>query len=118
VTWLDTLLDRGWEAKAPEASKPSLPARVQAKPEIKAWYIETSRPRPPAYVGSIEPLFYFVANGAVTMCEEDGQPIGGKTMRFGEGDDPRRIAANLKRSTMYGGEDFNRVLHYQPSGIA
>lgn len=116
MNWLDALLDRNKEAK--EAPKPSLPARVEAKPEIKSWYIETSRPRPPNYAGSIEPLFYFIANGAVTLCEQTGQPIGGKTMRLGADDDPRRIAAILKRSTMQQGDDFNRMLHYDPLGLA
>jgi hypothetical protein len=39
-------------------------------------------------------------------------------MKVEAGDDHRRIAAILKRSTMLQESDFNRVLHYQPWRIA
>jgi hypothetical protein len=61
-------------------------------------------------------VFYVVEEGVVTLCEENGKPTG-KTMRLGEGDEPRRIAAMLKRSTMEQ-SDFNRAIHYGPSGIS
>ncbi len=38
-------------------------------------------------------------------------------MRVGAGDDPRRIAAMLKRSTKQP-NDSNRAIHYGPSGVA
>ena len=100
MTWLDALLDRGREAKvAAPAQKPSTPARAkQAEPEIISWYIQTAAPRPPDYAGAIESLFYFVDDGAVTLCDETGKAFHGKTMQRGAGDDPRRIAATLKRN--------------------
>ncbi len=79
MNWLDILLDRGREAKAVHrhvtVQKP--PARVeQADPEIKSWWIQTAAPRPPDYAGAIEPLFYFVDDGAVTLCDETGKTSG------------------------------------------
>ena len=88
----------------------------QAEPEIKSWWIQTAAPRRPDYAGAIEPLFYFVDDGAVTLCDETGK-TSGKTMRVGAGDDPRRIAAMLKRSTKQP-SDSNRAIHYGPSGVA
>jgi hypothetical protein len=73
-------------------------------------------PLPPDYVGAIEPIFYFVLEGVVTLCDETGS-VGGNPMQVGPGDDPRRIAALLKRSTIQP-SDFNRPLDYAPWGIA
>jgi len=40
------------------------------------------------------------------------------TMRVEAGDDPRPIAATLKRSTMQQQSDFTRAIHYAPSRVA
>jgi hypothetical protein len=54
-----------------------MPARAkQAEPEIKSWWIQTAAPRPPNFAGAIEPLFYFVDDGAVTLCDETGKTSG------------------------------------------
>jgi len=92
VTWLDTLLDRSRKAKV-ATPKPSTPARVQAEPEIRSWWIQTAAPRPPDYAGAIEPLFYSVDDGAVTLCDEIGKAVDGKTMRIGVGNDCRYAEA-------------------------
>jgi len=117
VNWLDTLLDRSREAKVSTPAPKPMPARAkQAEPEIKSWWIQTAAPRPPNFAGAIEPLFYFVDDGAVTLCDETGK-TSGKTMRVGAGDDPRRIAAMLKRASLPP-SDFNRAIQYQALGIA
>jgi hypothetical protein len=54
----------------------------------------------------------------VLLCDETGKAFPGKTMRVGAGDDPRRIAAILKRLTTQQQSDFNRVIHYGPAGLA
>jgi hypothetical protein len=116
MTWLDTLLDRGREAKeatqAPTLSKPT-----HAKLQIQSWWIQTAAPSPPDYVGAIEPVFYFVRDGALTLCDETGKSSG-KPVRLEDDDDPRRIAAMLKRSTMPQESDFNRALDYPNVGVA
>jgi hypothetical protein len=77
------------------------------------WYDEKAD----NYAAAIEPLFYFVDDGAVTLCDETGK-TSGKTMRVEAGDDPRRVAAMLRRSTMQQESNFNREIHYGPSGVA
>jgi hypothetical protein len=115
VNGLDTLLDRSREAKV--ATPAPMPARAkQVEPEIKSCWIQTAAPRPPNFAGAIEPLFYFVDDGAVTCVTRQERPAE-KTIRVGAGDDPRRIAALLKRSTIQP-SDFNRALDYPNVGVA
>jgi hypothetical protein len=75
VNWLDTVLHRSREAKTAHrhvtVQKP--PALVQAEPEIRLWWIQTAAPRQDD-PGAVEPLFYFVKDGAVTLCDETGRP--------------------------------------------
>src|SRR5215216_6710413 len=97
MTWLDTLLDRGNEAKrlaepiAPSALKPAR----QPKPEIETVWVQTSASLgSPGDPGAAEPAFYFVTDGLLAMCDSTGKPSG-KTYRLAADDDERRIAGRL-----------------------
>jgi hypothetical protein len=107
VNWLDTLLDRSREAKV--AASVNAGTREAGRAGIRSWWIQTAAPRPPNFAGAIEPLFYFVDDGAVTLCDETGKK---RKKRCGWGRAlPRRIAAMLKRASLPL-SDFNRAIHY------
>jgi hypothetical protein len=90
----------------------------QPKPEIKSLWFQTRSPQD-GDMGAVEAGHYWVADGAVTICDENGKPTG-KTQRLGPNDDARKIAGRLAReawSNSLGGTDFNRPLHYQRDGF-
>lgn len=118
ANWLDALLDRSREARGtPPAPKPSLPARVQAKPEVKSVWVQTAAARLPEYPGAAEPAFYFVADDVLTLCDEDGKPTR-HTHQLKPNEDPRRIAGRLKNAALGDAHsDFNRRLNYGPLGV-
>ncbi|MEH2627080.1 hypothetical protein V1292_005135 [Bradyrhizobium sp. AZCC 1719] len=88
-------------------------------PEIKSVWVQTAAPRLPEFPGAVEQGFYFVTDGLLTMCTENGKPIG-KPYRLQEGDKPHRIAGRLRLQAWQqerGNSDFNRPLRYRPLGI-
>ncbi|PDT55768.1 hypothetical protein CO678_42020 [Bradyrhizobium diazoefficiens] len=83
-----------------------------------AWF-QTARPSN-GDCGAAEAVHYFVADGAVTLCDEQGKPSK-KTAALAEGDDPRAIAARMGRAAWLAsdsGSNFNRRLDYGPLGVA
>jgi hypothetical protein len=61
--------------------------------------------------------FYFVLDGAVTLCDEDRKPTR-HTRRLKPDDDPRSIAGMLKKAALGTTQsDFNRRINYQPWGL-
>ena len=118
MSWLDALERRAREAVGPAAAaRPRVPARIQAKPEIRSFWMQTAPARLPDYPGAAEPVFYLVENGVVTLCDETGKSTG-TGMATGPSD-PKSIAAILKRARLDSqGGNFNRPLSYQPLGIA
>jgi hypothetical protein len=123
MTWLDALLDRGREAKTAHAPHVTLPKPVVAraprpKPEIKTVWMQTRAPRDEGDPGAAEPGFYSVADGVVTMHDENGKPTG-QRQELGPNDDPHLIAGRLKRAAWLNtNSDFNRRLRYPPLSIA
>lgn len=142
MSWLDTLLDRGNEAKrvepyrahpAPGRGRPiarpvirptatdvavALPAVPKA--DLKTVWVTTRQPLDDDDPGAAEPGFYSIADGVVTMHEESGKPTG-KSQRLTDGDDPHVIARRLTREARLkeaGTSDFNRPLSYPKSGVA
>jgi len=124
VSWLDTLLVRGNEAKR-QASPSSLPvrkgspgpAKPRPKPEIKSVFATVHLPRD-GDPGQITTGHYFVSDGTVTICDAAGKPTG-KTYRLGAGENERQIASRLtleayKTAT----PDFDRRLDYPRHGYA
>jgi hypothetical protein len=84
--------------------------------EIKTVWVQTAAPRD-GDAGGCEAGFYSVADGVVTMCDQDGRP-NGKTWLLGPGDDPHKIAGRLTRAAWAGRtRDFNRPLYYSKSGV-
>jgi hypothetical protein len=67
--------------------------------------------------GAAEPVFYFVEDGILSMCDENGKPTG-KGTALGPDNDPRRVAGRLKLAALNERPDFNRRLNYQPLGVA
>ena len=120
MTWLDTLLARGDEAKRAD-TVPLAPARQSAKPrpraDIKAVSVQTAAPfgdNP----GAITVGFYSVHDDVVVMHDEAGIPTGTR-QHLGAGEDPRGVAYRLTRESWQAkAPDFNRPLNYQPLGIA
>jgi len=71
-------------------------------------------------LGRCEAAFHSVADGVLTMRNENGTPMG-KNCRLGPDDDERVIASRLKLESWRSGagtSDFNRALDYSPHGIA
>ena len=71
-------------------------------------------------MGRCEVAFYSVADGVLTMRDENGTPTG-KNCRLGLDDDERVIASRLKLEWWRSGagtSDFNRALDYSRHGIA
>jgi hypothetical protein len=58
-----------------------------------------------------------VAIGVLSMCDDDGKPTG-KPHRLGADEDPRALAARVKRAEIEPRGSFNRRLDYQPWGLA
>lgn len=126
MNWLDALLDRGNEARRqaePRAVTPR-PLQLHAAPEPSQRVLKTVwfqvRPRRNGDMGAAEPGCYFVANGVLTMCSDDGKPTG-KVHRLGPDDDPGAIARRFAREAWQnrsGHSDFNRPLSYDPLGTA
>src|SRR5438045_7425353 len=120
MSWLDTLLDHGNEAKrraepAPATVTPAKPRR--APPEIKLVWFQTAAPRN-GDQGAVEAAYYSVANGVLSMCDENGKPTG-KECPVGPGEDARNVAGRLGREACgkaTGTSDFNRALGYQNMG--
>jgi hypothetical protein len=119
--WLDALERRAREATgiAPVAPVRATQTPTRAKPEVQSVWVQTAAPRGPGDPGAAEPAFYFVSDGVLNLCDEQGRPSG-KSVALGSGDDPRRIAGRLKLEAWQKeqGGGFNRRLNYQLLGIA
>jgi hypothetical protein len=117
--WLDALERRAREATgiAPVAPVRKLPAPTSAKPEVQSCWVQIVAPRLPEYPGAAEPAFYFVSDGVLTLCDEDGKPTR-HAQQLMPTDDPRRIAGRLKKAALAMTQsDFDRRLYYRPLGI-
>jgi hypothetical protein len=103
---------------APVAPVRKPPAPTRAKPEVKSVWVQTAGPIGPGDPGAAEPAFYFVSDGVLNLCDDDGKPTR-HTHQLKPSDDPCRIAGRLKRAALaLTHSDFNRRLNYQPLGIA
>lgn len=118
MNWLDTLRDRGLQAKRTAAPEPS-PRQVQpTEPvEIKHVFAQTRAPSEND-PGAVEIGFYSVQGDSVVVHDEDGKPTG-KRLVLADGEDPKQAAWRLTcaAGTMTN-PDFNRHLDYQPLGMA
>ena len=122
MSWLETLLARGDEAKQTGASPKQLsdqlepPEQQGAMSRIRSVIITTQRPRGDD-PGACEIGFYQIIDGVVVMCSEDGKPTGAKERLIGE--DAQRVAGRLLREAWSKREtesDFNRPLNYSRRG--
>ena len=121
MTWLDTLLDRGREPKGPGPADPlpvlQLPAKPRAQPAIKAVPVQTGAPFG-SNPGAITVGYYSVQDDVVVMHDGTGIPTG-KRQHLGAGEGPRGVAYRLTRESWRAKTpDFNRPIHYGPSGVA
>lgn len=70
--------------------------------------------------GGCEAGYYSVADGVVTMRDENGKAVG-KSRALGPGDDARQIAGRLTREawlSRIGESNFNRRIEYTKWGAA
>ena len=103
----------------PAASAPvRQPAKLQPTPVIKTVWVQTAVPTCPEDPGAAEPAFYFVSDGVLNLCDEQGRSSD-KSVALGSEDDPRRIAGRLRLEAWRKeqGGDFNSRIHYQSLGI-
>lgn len=89
--------------------------------QIHSFWFQTQTPRGGG-LGAVEPGWYFVQDGTLTMCNEAGHPTG-KTHALAAGEDARQIAGRLARSAWSAEQDaakawFNGPIHYGPTGVA
>jgi hypothetical protein len=120
LTWLDTLLDRGNEAKdtaEPPKQLSELPAKQElAMSRIRSVIITTQAPRGDD-PGACEIGHFKIEDGYVVMCSEDGRPTGTKERLIGE--DAQRVAGRLLREAWLkraDESDFNRAIKYADRG--
>jgi hypothetical protein len=120
MSWLDALLDRGREAKR-DVTDVAPVAKVQPvkRGPVNHVIIQTSAAHlASGDPGRVEIGHYYVADGAVVMCSEDGRPTG-QRQELGPNEDPHKIAGRLLRATwLNSNSDFNRPLRYQRLSIA
>ena len=114
--WLsDWLSDLETASKpiAPAIPKPARPR--QAPPQIKLLWFQTATPRN-GDQGSVEAAYYSVANGMLSMCDENGKPTGKECQV-----DARNVAGRLAREAWAKAtatSDLNRPLRYAASDLA
>ena len=120
MNWLDTLLDRGREAKgsAPDPLPvPQLPAKPRAQPAIKTVSVQTAAPFGSS-PGAVTVGYYSVQDDVVVMHDEAGLQTG-KRQHLRAGEDPRGVAYRLTRESWQAKTpDFNRSLNYPSVGVA
>jgi hypothetical protein len=118
LSWLETLLTRGEEAKQPTepTKEPSdQPPEHQGPRTVKQVIITIRPPRADGDPGECHVGHYFVENATVFMCDERGRLTGDKERLIGE--DAQRVAGRLLRSAFLKRtteSDFNRALEYRP----
>jgi hypothetical protein len=118
VNWLETLLDRGREAKGTASTDPlpvlQKPAKPRAQPDIKAVSVQTAAPSGSS-PGAITVGYYSVEDDVVVMHDASGKPTG---QRMPAGEDPRQVAYLITRESWKAEKpDFNRPLNYRPLSI-
>ncbi|HVQ71474.1 MAG TPA: hypothetical protein VMT08_28630 [Bradyrhizobium sp.] len=119
--WLDALERRARDAVrvVPAASVTvRQPGKLQPAHVIKTVWVQTAVPTCTEDPGAAEPAFYFVSNGVLNLCDEQGRSSG-KSVALGSEDDPRGIAGRVKLEAWrkQQGGDFNRRIHYQALGL-
>jgi transposase len=117
-------IKQGERIFADETTLPTL-APGTGKTE-KAWLWANNWRRPSqhhdrlSFLGQRRKVSYFVADGLLTICDENGKPVG-KPYRLNDGDEPHTIAGRLTRERWLkesGASDFNRPLNYPSIGVA
>jgi hypothetical protein len=81
-------------------------------------WVQTVPARGPGDPGTAEPGLYFVSDGGLNLCDEDGKPAR-QTHQLKPDEDPRRIAGRLKKAALaLTQSDFNRSRYYPQSVVA
>lgn len=122
MSWLDTLRDRGLQAKREAEPAPSTPTvRRKAPIELRSVIVQTSYAHPDrGDPGAVEVGYYSVADGVLTMRDERGKALG-KGQTLGPNDDPHVIAGRFVRAkwrASMGEGNFNRRLSHRPLRLA
>lgn len=88
--------------------------------EIKTVWITTRYPVGEGDPGAVEPGYYSVEQGMLTLHDEQGRPVAGPR-RLNSSEDPHVIAGRLTRERWLRTNDtkgFNRPLNYRSLGLA
>jgi hypothetical protein len=114
MSWLDTLRDRGLQAK--RVAEPEVFPRPRApKPDIMTVYVQT-RHSSQGDPGAVIIGHYSVQDDTVVLHAEDGKPTG-KRHRLSPDEDPKQVAWRLTRDAKSVAPDFNRPLNYPNVGV-
>src|SRR5205085_9769079 len=112
--WLDAWERRAREAVRSEPAPALMPAPIapeRPKPKRECVWVMTRSPRGPGDAGEALCGFYSVADGVVTMRDENGKALGKSQAALGPNDDARQIAGRLVRAawlSQSGESNFNR----------
>jgi hypothetical protein len=112
----------GWieQAFGLEPEPVAAPATRQA-PEIKSIYVTVRQQSDaPGDLGETVVAHYIFDQGVVTLTDESGKPLDGKSHTLAPRENPRAVASRLRRREWLreSGSDFNRPLHYRPLNLA
>ena len=111
VDWLNET-EAASKKPAPAAPLARGPRKPEPEPEIKEVWFQVRSPQNND-MGMVEPAFYSVSHGVLTMYDAKGKPTG-KQFYLGPNDDPGRIAGRLGRAAWLDAEgpNFNGQLQY------
>ncbi len=99
-----------------QSAAPSRPV-CKSKGDVKTICVTVRTPIGDSDPGEVARAHYFVTDDFVSLCDEDGKPIGnGRSMERGE--TAKQVAGRLLRGSRGDEPDFNRPLRYRPLGIA
>jgi hypothetical protein len=126
MSWLTVLSSRAIEARADtvpvrtgQEGVRHPPDERESKPEIQHVWFTTRRPRNEHDLGEVEGCYYSIADGVVTLCDEDGKPIG-EPYQLRPDEDPKNVAARLGAEAWRkarGDGPGKQPLSYPPLGI-
>jgi hypothetical protein len=90
--------------------------------EVKTMWATIAAPASRGDTGSVVETFWYVENGVLSLCSEDGVATG-PSERLEPGGNERAVASRLRKreftsASESGDSDWNRRIDYGPLGIA
>src|SRR4051794_9924107 len=95
ANWLEAAFGLGDEAE-PVAPPPT----PRQAPEVKGFVCVVAQPTgAPGDLGETVDAWYFVDDGVLSLCDENGKASEAKPYRLAPGEEPRRVASRLRRAS-------------------